>query len=729
MTPVRQASPSPPRLIARLAAGMLVMLPWLLGLALPSVADVVPNPLLWQRKYVPEVPITNEQLVQEVIAGCAQDQERGLRESGAAGGPRIAAVGDSVQSQMRAPSMFDAQIHWMYASHCGEKFGTALDSGRVGDALGSNPDALVIGLGSNNLSGNFRVNLDLLPGALADLQRLLDATDGARCRVIYTLPDVANAQAFEEEKPIWLYMTAQINTAIRSASLSRPNLHVADWAEYIASYWPAYIPDGLHLSRFGTNEKINLAIETARGCWAPDTPAHLGAIAGNATATVWWDPLPEPEGVLGYKVTASDGRSVSTSQPTVNFPGLVNGRSYEFKVQAINQSGTSSDSAWTSAVVPDAAGTRFHAISPLRVLDTRDGLGGKSTPFGPAESFTMSLAGVVPPDASAVALNVTATGQTQQTFLTVWPAGQSRPLTSNLNPQPGVVAVPAMVTSRVGVGGAVQLFNNSGQVHVVADVVGWYGTPGAATGSLYAPLTPTRVLDTRTGQGGKTTPFGPGEEHALSLEALPAGASAAVLNVTSTDTTGATHLTLWPEGASRPLASSLNPQTGLTRANLTVSKVGVGNAVRVYNNASSTAVVIDLVGYYTAEAVTGGGSEYYPMTPERGYDTRDGTGGAFGPVANTQSLSLQFAGKGALPPSEVTAVDANVTVVEPAGPGHTTIWPSGAQPLSSVLNFRSGEVVANRDAVTLADGASLAWSAAPSIQYVVDVAGWFGPRL
>src|SRR4051812_21493827 len=110
-------------------------------------------------------------------------------------------------------------------------------------------------------------------------------------------------------------MTAAVNNAIRSAAQSRPNLYVADWAEVTDYYWPAYIPDGLHLSGMGINTKANLAIKTARRCWAPDTPVHVGAVAGNGTATVWWDPLPDPEQVTSYRVTASDGRTIVSQQP------------------------------------------------------------------------------------------------------------------------------------------------------------------------------------------------------------------------------------------------------------------------------------------------------------------------------------------------------------------------------------------------------------------------------
>jgi hypothetical protein len=61
---------------------------------------------------------------------------------------------------------------------------------------------------------------------------------------------------------------------------------------------------------------------------------------------------------------------------------------------------------------------------------------------------------------------------TATSHLTVWPAGSPRPTASNLNYNPGQV-VPNLVVARVGAGGKVSLYNNSGSVNLIADVAGW----------------------------------------------------------------------------------------------------------------------------------------------------------------------------------------------------------------------------------------------------------------
>jgi hypothetical protein len=715
------------RLATAVSAAVATLLTAVL-LAPAGAGAAPPSPLPWQRQYVSPDAVDPSQITNEVVADCHEDLERGYRDSGTPGVPSIAVVGDSVEDQTRDPVQSDPAYRWLFATHCGEQFGTLIDTGRLSDVTSANPDVLVFGLGANDMTAFWHVDLSMLPGALANLNRVLDATENVPCRVLVNLPHVLPwFISSNQEAANWDYMTGQLDAAMDAAQ-ARHGVHVADWNGHVSWYWPAYLADGLHLTGTGINDRINLELETARQCFAPDSPANVGSVAANGTAAVWWDPLPAAEHVSQYRVTASDGRSMLTSTNNVNFPGLTNGTAYRFKVSAINDRGEGPATDLTAPVVPSAAGSRFHALTPTRVLDTRYGQG-KPGGFLPGENFRLPLNGVVPSGAVAAVLNVTATGQTADTVITAWPSGQSKPLASNLNPRPGVAAAPALVTTRLGPDGAIQLGNGSGIVDLIADVVGYYDAPGASTGSLYMPLAPTRLLDTRNGTGGKTTPFVTHEKLTLPIPALPTGATAAVLNITATNTTAPGFVTVWPNGQAQPNASQLNPQPGLTRANLTIAKVGPDKSVDLFNNSATTDLVIDLVGAYTADGAAHGGSLYYPITPERLYDTRDGTGGIGGPISNGSNLGIAFAGHGAVPTSGAAAVDANVTITNPSAGGHTTVWPSGPKPTASTLNYQPGEIVANRDPIQLSSGTALLWSAAGSINYIVDVSGWWGPPL
>src|SRR5205823_9591420 len=75
---------------------------------------------------------------------------------------------------------------------------------------------------------------------------------------------------------------------------------------------------------------------------------------------------------------------------------------------------------------------------------------------------------------SAVVVNATATQPSLPSHLTIYPTSTSLPNAANLNFAAGQT-VPNLATVRVGPDGKVRIVNNSGQTHVIFDVVGWYG--------------------------------------------------------------------------------------------------------------------------------------------------------------------------------------------------------------------------------------------------------------
>ena len=74
--------------------------------------------------------------------------------------------------------------------------------------------------------------------------------------------------------------------------------------------------------------------------------------------------------------------------------------------------------------------------------------------------------------------------------------------------------------------------------------------------------------------------------------------AAVVLNITVTDTTSASYLTLWPDGTAQPLASDLNWVAGDTLPNLIVVKLGADGSIDFYNGFGMTDVIVDVVGWY-----------------------------------------------------------------------------------------------------------------------------------
>ena len=123
----------------------------------------------------------------------------------------------------------------------------------------------------------------------------------------------------------------------------------------------------------------------------------------------------------------------------------------------------------------------FVAITPCRLFDTRatEPVGPRTTPLAAGETFQQAVRGtngncVLPSDAVAVAMNVTAVNGTSASYLTVWPSDAARPLASSLNWVAGAPPTPNKVDVKLGADGAIKLFNNAGNVDVLADVVGYY---------------------------------------------------------------------------------------------------------------------------------------------------------------------------------------------------------------------------------------------------------------
>ncbi len=115
---------------------------------------------------------------------------------------------------------------------------------------------------------------------------------------------------------------------------------------------------------------------------------------------------------------------------------------------------------------------------------------------GPAQNFALSLAGSVPADAVAVAVNLTATQEGAAGFVTAYPCGTALPLVSNVNFGAGQT-VPNSAVVPIGANRSI-CFYASTPVQIIVDLAGSFGP----TGSSLTTVMPTRLLDTRNGTGG-----------------------------------------------------------------------------------------------------------------------------------------------------------------------------------------------------------------------------------
>ena len=246
---------------------------------------------------------------------------------------------------------------------------------------------------------------------------------------------------------------------------------------------------------------------------------------------------------------------------------------------------------------PDGSGKKFVGRNPQRLLDTRE-----STPLGPGGTRTIT----VDASASAAVLNVTATRPTAPggTFVTVYPAGVTRPDTSNLNVRAGQT-IPNLAVVKLNGSGQVTIYNAQGNTDVIIDVVGTFKDSGdTPTSGRFVPIDPTRVYDSRNPPRGMVKgPLGNNASRDIGVVGLAGGYpfefSAMVANVTATNTSAQSYLTAYPTGLAVPLASNLNWLGGETRPNQVMNATDDYGFASVYNAVGQTDVIIDVAGWFT----------------------------------------------------------------------------------------------------------------------------------
>lgn len=385
--------------------------------------------------------------------------------------------------------------------------------------------------------------------------------------------------------------------------------------------------------------------------------------------------------------------------------------------------------------------TWFQTLSPARLLDTRPGyetVDGAGRPGLPLDGGTtlrlpvLGRGGIPSSGVSAVVLNVTATGVTQPTYLTVWPSGADRPLASNLNVVAGQTVANLVVAKLGDVDRQVAIFNAAGRADVVVDVAGYVPSTDG-----FVPLVPARLLETRPGletvdgreRLGRAV--GPGESVELPVSGRAGvpedGVDAVVLNVTAIEPTADSYVTVWPTGAERPVASNLNLARGVTGPNLVVAKVGDRGSVSLFNATGATHLIADVAGWFPT------GGTFVSLPPSRVLETRPGLpvgpGGTLhgGGLGQGGQLDLPMLGAGGVPPSGVSAVVLNVTAIAPSGPTYLTVWPAGMpRPVASNVNVsRAGQVVPNLVLARLGSGGAVSiYNQSGRVDLVVDVAGY-----
>ncbi|MEV4540021.1 hypothetical protein [Micromonospora echinaurantiaca] len=391
-----------------------------------------------------------------------------------------------------------------------------------------------------------------------------------------------------------------------------------------------------------------------------------------------------------------------------------------------------------AAVAADTVVGTYYPLAPERLMDTRSGLGGRTGPLGARTVVDLQVAGrggVPASGAGSVVLNVTVAGPTASGYLTVYPAGQTRPTVSSVNFGAGWLG-SNNVTVKLDPDGRVGIYHHAGTTHVVLDVVGFYAGSDTVRGShgrggQYQRVTPTRLVDTRRERGpieGNTlinrwVDFGPVSPHVRAL----------VLNITAVRPERSGFLSAWAGDSPVPTSSTVNYAAGTVVPNLAYVRTATchdcgpwyGVPIFAVHSLRATDIVVDLVGVID-DGTLPGGLRFTPLDPTRIVDSRAnlGTSGALGPNATRRITA---------PPTVVTnatqVLATNVTAVAATADTVVTVWPADAgvaRPAASNLNPAAGQTVSNAVLAGIGPTDTFAvHNLAGSTHLVTDVVGSF----
>jgi hypothetical protein len=457
------------------------------------------------------------------------------------------------------------------------------------------------------------------------------------------------------------------------------------------------------------------------------TATAYGALSFDMDATK----VSEPWTVAQYRFdygdsTTAEVNSTGAISHTYSRPGTY--------VVSVTLSDGGSNSAIAKMSVT-TLGTDYVAYGPVRVLDTRKGIGTSGSTSAVAAGATLKLriggAAGMPVHVGAVALNLTVTGPKAGGYLTAYPSGTPRPSTSSLNFSAGQTVADLAVVP-VGPDGTIELYNGSGgTAALIADVSGYFT---AAAAQEYRGTTPDRMLDTRDGTGGypySTVRQGtPVRLKVADVGAIPANVTAVALNLTVAGPASGGYVSAYPDGQSQPTVSNLNFGSGHTVANAAIVPVGQDGYIDLSIAGGPARLIADVYGYFSSTPA----SSYVPVTPFRRLDSRQTAGGAL-PSGNAYIVQISQ-GLGRLDPNAVlTGLVLNTTVTDTKAGGFLTVFPDNSDlgnqppivPNTSTLNFAPHDTTANLalplvpsdNAVDFYNGSG------DSLQLIVDVYGYF----
>lgn len=265
--------------------------------------------------------------------------------------------------------------------------------------------------------------------------------------------------------------------------------------------------------------------------------------------------------------------------------------------------------------------------------------------------------------------------------------------------------------------------------------------------TVYVPIDPTRVCDTRLAcPGASVAPVPGGGSITFDLDkginvqtgqivkndVIPADATAVAYNITAINTSSRGWFAVMPPSEASASASSINwPDAGQVVANGLTVKSGPERQTKVQNGAATaTDMAFDVVGYFIdpAKAVTPG-QLFHPMTPQRVFDSRtSGPGGTPDPIQPGDQNSRVVKVNQPLP-ADAKAVAYNIVAVDTPARGFFAVTPGDVVTYdASTINWAGpGYVIANGQFSKIANDGTIRVFNGSSLptNAIIDITGYF----
>ncbi len=243
-------------------------------------------------------------------------------------------------------------------------------------------------------------------------------------------------------------------------------------------------------------------------------------------------------------------------------------------------------------------------------------------------------------------------------------------------------------------------------------------TVDAATtaASVFEPVTPCRLLDTR--DGDRLAARDSVDVQVLGRCGVPDDATAVAVTITTVQPAAPGFVVGYPTGTPRPVASSVNYQPGEVVANLQLLQLGSG-AVTVYSLAA-TDLVVDVSGAFVpAPSGSARAGRFVPVEASRAIDTRDTRRPS---PESTVRVDTDV-------PDDAVAVAINLTTTATNGPDVFTAFEAGGDvPLASSLNVDGAGQTRAAAAIVPVHGGDIDVYTLRGNHVIVDVVGYYtGP--